>query len=801
MRILGLLILVLALAASASLHLLVEGLVWLAIAATGVLLLAVFSLAALLGALLPRRPPRLPTDRGADAAVSVVVPSWNGLPMLQRLVPSVVDDLRSVPGDHQIIVVDNGSDDGTAEWLADAHPKVEVVALTENRFYGGGVSAGARRATRPVLVLLNNDMVVEPGFFAALLAGVAGERVFAATAQITLPDGRTQQESGKTRGWFERGALLLSHRPISPADERVGSVPAFWAGGGSSAFDRATYEALGGMDPIYDPFYLEDTDLSYRAWSQGVQVLYVPAARVRHEHRGTVRRFGDAFVARMLRRNHYQFTWINLGDPGAIASHCLWLAPAAIGRARQQAGPGRAALWGEVTALASAVWRLPRILPRRLQRQRSRVLDDAQVWQRANRGPRPAPPPAPSAGAPMPSLNLLVLAARLPRLDTDGSWILFNRLAEQVRHHRVTLFAYLDRAEDAEYEAPLRALGIDVRSHLRSPGRNELDVHHRVPRRLARDYSAAPMRLALRNVLETVDFDVLQVEYVEMAHLLDGMLEELPAVYTVHESLTVLHRRLHERAAGVARWRAAWQWAQALRYEQQLLSGFRRAVALSATDADALRDAGAALPITVIPSGIDERRFAPMPEVVEQPIISFVGYYQHPPNIDGAVWLAREVFPVVRRAVPGAVLRIVGREPSPQVEALRDVAGVEVCGFVADLRRAMAESAVMAVPVRLGGGLRGKVLEAWSAGKAVVTTAVGAEGLPAVHRENALIADDAPAFAAALVELLSDDEQRARLGAAGRELVCDRFSAAAVARAYDQVYRQLLWGGGGDAER
>ncbi len=800
-RILGLVPLLLGLIASAVVHALLELAVWAMLVPVALCLgltLYAVDLAVLLAGRETRRRPRAAIapaarqghrDRGS---ASVVIPSWNGRELLARLLPTLRQELQRHGGDHEVIVVDNGSDDGSAAWLAAQHPWVRVVRLEQNRFFGGGVMAGAAQATRDVLVLLNNDMVVEPGFLAPLLEGLAAPDVFAATAQIEFAGAdRRREESGKTRGSWRRGALVLRHAPTSPADARVDGAPVLWAGGGSTAYDRGQFVALGGLDPLYDPFYLEDLDLSYRAWKGGLRVVFTARSRVRHEHRATVRRFPPAVVERVLVRNQYQFAWSNLGDPLLTLSHCFWLPGNAVASARRRRGTDPVPLLRELTGLASALARIGAIARRRFAAQRRKRRSDREVLAIANRDHRPAPRLAAGSSE---ALRLLVLAARLPRLDTDGSWVLFNLLRELARRHEVTLFAFLDRREEAAQAEPLRAFCRAVHLHVRSAGGDVANLHQLVPHRLARDYSAPHMRAAVREVLATTDFDLVQVEYVEMAHLVHRELADIPSVCTVHEPLSVFCERLFAGARGAARAWKLMKWAQALEYELRLLPRFGRIITLSSADERELRGYLPDLAVTSVPSGVDVERFRPTPEVEPQALVAFVGYFKHVPNVDGALWLAREVFPRVRAQLPTARLCLVGRDPPDAVRAAAESPGVEVAGFVADLEGLMARAAVMAVPIRLGGGLRGKVLEAWSAGKAVVTTSRGGDGLALAPGRNALVADDAPGFAQALVDCLRDAGLRQRLGNEARRTVLAEFTAAAAARRYEQIYREVLSG-------
>ena len=118
---------------------------------------------------------------------SLVIPNWNGRDLLERFLPSWIAAIANHPGS-EIIVVDNGSDDGSAEWIAANYPQVRVLALKENLGFGGGSNAGFQAAQNDIVVLLNSDMRVEPDFLAPLLEGFADAAVFAVSCQIFLGD-------------------------------------------------------------------------------------------------------------------------------------------------------------------------------------------------------------------------------------------------------------------------------------------------------------------------------------------------------------------------------------------------------------------------------------------------------------------------------------------------------------------------------------------------------------------------------------------------------------------------------------
>jgi GT2 family glycosyltransferase len=303
----------------------------------------------------------------------VIVLNWNGKHFLELLLPGLAGSVRAAPGDHEVIVVDNGSTDGSAEFVAAAFPAMRLVRLPENRFFVRGNLAGVRVATRDILVFLNNDMRVEPGFLASLLARFGPPDLFAVTSRIEMAG--TRVETGRTRSSFRSGAFHNVQVDGPPSD----LIPAMWAGGGSSAFDARKFRELGGFEDLYHPFYVEDQSLSYQAWRRGWRVLFEPGSVVHHVHRGTSAKvFGADLVERIDRRNRELFFWRSVTDPRMVLAHGVLLPWNALKDSR------RAGLGLQFRALLGTLPRLPRAL---LLRERSRpgyVRSDRRVLELAN---------------------------------------------------------------------------------------------------------------------------------------------------------------------------------------------------------------------------------------------------------------------------------------------------------------------------------------------------------------------------------------------------------------------------------
>jgi GT2 family glycosyltransferase len=234
-----------------------------------------------------------------------VIPSRNGKPLLEAQLPAIVRDLESFTA--EIIVADNGSSDGTAGWLRAAWPQVRFEVSSEPLSFARAVNRGIAVARYSHVCLLNNDMLIEPGFFGALVH--AFERVpdlFCATAQIRFPEGVRREETGKA-------VMAQSHPedfPIRCDEPLPGEDLSYvlYGSGGCSLYDAARLSALGGVDQAYEPAYVEDLDLGYRAWQRGWPSVYVAAAVVEHRHRATTSRYyTDAQLDRILEVNYLKF--------------------------------------------------------------------------------------------------------------------------------------------------------------------------------------------------------------------------------------------------------------------------------------------------------------------------------------------------------------------------------------------------------------------------------------------------------------------------------------------------------------
>jgi glycosyltransferase involved in cell wall biosynthesis len=227
------------------------------------------------------------------------------------------------------------------------------------------------------------------------------------------------------------------------------------------------------------------------------------------------------------------------------------------------------------------------------------------------------------------------------------------------------------------------------------------------------------------------------------------------------------------------------EWRKVRRYEARTCARARLTLTVSDVDRTALASLAPGAAIAAIPTGVDIDYFAPDGTRETPASLVFTGSMDWYPNDDAVRHFMATVLPRIRAEIPDASLTVVGRRPAAGLREAAARAGVAVTGTVDDVRPYVAAAAVYVVPIRIGGGTRLKIFEALAMGKAVVSTTIGAEGLPLVPGEHFLRADEPGEFADAVVSLIRNPSRRRALGRAGRRLVQERYAWSRIAREFE----------------
>jgi len=750
-------------------------------------LLFVSVLALAISDLLPKRKIAAAKARsGHPRSASVVIPNWNGKDLLEKYLPSIVTALAG-NADNEIIVVDNGSEDGSAAFVRENFPQVTLVALETNLGFGGGSNAGFRAAKNEIVVLLNSDMRVAPDFLAPLLEGFDDPDVFAVSCQIYFSDpARKREETGLTQGWWQDGGLRVRHR----IDDEVRDLfPCFYGGGGSCAFDREKFLELGGFDELLAPFYLEDTDLGYMAWKRGWKVLYQPRSIVYHEHRGTIgKRFREEQIQAVLKKNYLLFCWKNIHEWRKLAAHFLFawagmLLAVLFGDVALR--PNLTALWRAFTQLGQAC------RSRRRARSLARV-SDTEAFRRPLGGyyrDRFAPMD------PQPGALRVLFVSPYPICPPvhGGGVFMYQTLRQMSRLAEVHVLELLDWEWQAKDNEELRQFCATAEWLVRPSG-NVRDMGSLLPHAV-HEFANEDFDWLIHRQLYQKRIDVLQLEYTPLAQYHGAYRRIVCALFEHDVYFQSIGRGLGHMIGLTEELKARIEYLRALRYELRALPAFDQVQVCTPANRDYLlgfRPELAAKMRAGLRAGIDTAQYDFRPAGREPLTMLFVGSFRHEPNRVAMEWFVRQVLPLVLQRQPNARMVVAGSDPPPSHTYADYSANLEMLGYVDDVRQPLSRYSVFVCPILSGSGVRVKLLEAFAAGIPVVSTVVGAEGLAKNDGEFCALSDDPAGFAERVCRLFEDPDSAAAMARRARGEVEKHWDMAVITAKLVEGYGELV---------
>ncbi|MBI4991476.1 glycosyltransferase family 2 protein [Candidatus Gottesmanbacteria bacterium] len=283
--------------------------------------------------------------------VSIVIPNYNGEALLKKNLPKV---LEAVEGE-EVIVVDDASTDGSIEEIKNAklkmqnyNAKLKIIENRKNFGFASTVNRGVEEAKGELVVLLNTDVVPDVGFLETVLPHFKDSKVFAVGFLQKCPENGKVILRGRGVGKFEKGFLVHSRGVVSDKDtsarEHPRGVPqaqhhpwgggiaevedfrkTLWVSGGAGIFRKSIWEKLGGLDTLYNPFYWEDIDLSYRALKAGYKLIFEPKSIVEHQQETTIKsQYSQGKIKTIAYRNQILFVWLNITDFRYLFEHFLY---------------------------------------------------------------------------------------------------------------------------------------------------------------------------------------------------------------------------------------------------------------------------------------------------------------------------------------------------------------------------------------------------------------------------------------------------------------------------------------------
>lgn len=303
-------------------------------------------------------------------------------------------------------------------------------------------------------------------------------------------------------------------------------------------------------------------------------------------------------------------------------------------------------------------------------------------------------------------------------------------------------------------------------------------------------YESRDFRRRLGEVLRSGGFSLVHVDSLDLATYLP-MLSGLPVVCVHHnvESKLMVRRAQMERVGWKRRY-LAYQSRLIEREERYWCDRVALNVAVSQVDRTELQELAPRARFAVVPNGVDVDEFTPADG--PQASIAYMGGTEWFPNVDALDFFCEEILPRIREQGVTPAVRWIGRADPDEQSRYRAKYGVELTGYVDDIRPYVHDAACTVVPLRIGGGTRLKITTGWALGKAIVSTSLGCEGLVANDGDNILIRDSADGFAEAVVSLLRDPDLRGRLGSAGRATAEEHYSWDVIGTSMVREYERLL---------
>jgi glycosyltransferase involved in cell wall biosynthesis len=394
-------------------------------------------------------------------------------------------------------------------------------------------------------------------------------------------------------------------------------------------------------------------------------------------------------------------------------------------------------------------------------------------------------------------MRILLLTQVLPYPPDSGPKVkTYHVLKYLAQNHNVTLVSFMrdtDSPHNVHHLENLceRVITVPIR---RSPMHDLHFLGHSLlsgqPWMMLRD-ERPQMRRVLSNLAASTQFDVVHADQLNMGQYVLPFKSSLK-VLDLHNALWVLYKRLAETLplTNPMKYILMRDWRLLKQYEAAMCRNFDVVTAVSREDAGALVEAGARDDIIVIPIAIDTNAQALVERKPSSPHIVHVGTMYWPPNIEGLTWFLDDIYPLVKQQVPDVRCTLIGaRPPAKLIERAEADPSIHVTGYVDDPAPYLGDASMMVIPLRAGGGMRVKILNALAQGIPMVSTTLGCEGVALIHGEDILIADDPQSFASESARLLTDPALNERIASSGRRTVEQLYDYRKACRPLDAIYQ------------
>ncbi len=404
-------------------------------------------------------------------------------------------------------------------------------------------------------------------------------------------------------------------------------------------------------------------------------------------------------------------------------------------------------------------------------------------------------------------MRILFLVAQLPEPPHAGGALRTNGLMRgvQAAGHEVHVLAFGTREQLDAQRAPLDEFCTSVEvvpPPQRTTAQRLRDLLFTQAADMQRRFASPAYATALAGLLARQPFDLVQIESLEMAIYLPVIRQHQPQTPVIYDSFNAefdLQRTIYRAERGDLRqvsgtFYSLIQWRRLVRFEHEVCRQVAHVIAVSDADANAFKRLAPGCPVSVVPNGVNAQEYARSDTSLDlgEAALVFTGSMSYRPNVDAALWFADRVLPAIRTQVPQTRFFVVGSNPHPRLAPLRERDNVQVTGWVPEVNPFLHAATVYVAPLRMGSGTRLKLLQAMAAGRGIVTTRTGAQGLSVQDGAELRLADTAEDFAIATLNLLEDPSQRKQLGQTGQAFVRAHYDWSVIVPALLEIYDSII---------
>lgn len=394
-------------------------------------------------------------------------------------------------------------------------------------------------------------------------------------------------------------------------------------------------------------------------------------------------------------------------------------------------------------------------------------------------------------------MKILIVSNSLPYPPHDGETLrLFNLLKHLSDEHEISMLTFLDHPDSAKYKEQVNPYCANLSTLLTKQNYtifNKFIYHLSLyPYSVVKKYSKL-MKELVKATIEKNNYNIIHFDGIGM--LPYGLsIQAIPKIAFAADAVSLyflrniaIEKRLYKKFLYLI------EFIKMKQYEKNLYQMFQRCVIVSETDKTALQQHCPNAKLSVVPNGVDTDYFNPTHIGEDFPSILFSGNMDYPPNVRAVLWFVQKVLPLLKKDIPDVKFYIVGRNPSRELDHLRNDKQIIITGFVDDIRPYLDRATVFVCPMISGAGIKNKLLEAMSMEKAIIASSLSLQGIPGVkYNQCILMADKPMEFYEGIVSLLRNPGSRHELGITARKFVMDNYSWEHSAKLLENIYTEAI---------